>query len=51
MRPHPTQHVRGMSNSSVISPLIDLAVSKVGSPNPVEAGNNNIRWDDGRRHE
>jgi len=32
-----------MSNSSVISPLIDLAVSKVGSPNPVEAGNN-IRW-------
>ena len=33
----------GMSNSFVISPLIDLAVSKVGSPNPVEAGNN-IRW-------
>ena len=39
--PHPAR--AGMSNSSVISPLIDLAVSKVGSPNPVEAGNN-IRW-------
>jgi uncharacterized repeat protein (TIGR01451 family) len=32
-----------MSNSSVISPLIDLAVSTVGSPNPVEVGNN-ITW-------
>ena len=39
--PHPAR--AGMSNSSVISPLIDLAVSTVGSPNPVEAGNN-IRW-------
>jgi len=39
--PHPAR--AGLSNSSVISPLIDLAVSKVGSPNPVEAGNN-IRW-------
>jgi uncharacterized repeat protein (TIGR01451 family) len=27
----------------VISPLIDLAVTKVGSPNPVEVGNN-ITW-------
>ena len=38
---HPAR--AGMSNSSVISPLIDLAVSTVGSPNPVEVGNN-ITW-------
>jgi uncharacterized repeat protein (TIGR01451 family) len=28
----------------VIAPLIDLAVTKVGSPNPITLGNGNITW-------
>jgi uncharacterized repeat protein (TIGR01451 family) len=32
------------SEQLVVAPLIDLAVTKVGSPNPITLGNGNITW-------
>jgi uncharacterized repeat protein (TIGR01451 family) len=32
------------SEKLVVAPLIDLAVTKVGSPNPITLGNGNITW-------